>query len=40
MRRLYGKMGTPYDIAKCVLWLAEDSFTTGQVISVNGGWVI
>lgn len=35
-----GRIGTPEDIAKCVKWLVEDTFTTGQVISVNGGWVI
>lgn len=34
------KLGTPIDIAKCVLWLADDNFTTGQIISINGGWVI
>ena len=35
-----GKIGTPEDVAKCVKWLVEDNFTTGQIISVNGGWVI
>ncbi len=35
-----GKIGTPVDIAKCVEWLIDDNFTTGQVISPNGGWVI
>ncbi|MEG0282885.1 MAG: SDR family NAD(P)-dependent oxidoreductase [Clostridia bacterium] len=34
------RIGKPEDIAKCVKWLAEDEFTTGQVISPNGGWVI
>lgn len=34
------KTGTPQDIAKCVKWLVDDTFTTGQIISVNGGWVI
>ena len=34
------KIGKPEDIAKCVKWLIEDEFTTGQVISINGGWVI
>ena len=34
------RIGTPQDIAKCVKWLVEDTFTTGQVISLNGGWVI
>ena len=32
------KIGNPEDIATCVEWLVEDSFTTGQVISINGGW--
>ena len=35
-----GKIGKTEDIAKCVKWLVEDEFTTGQVISPNGGWVI
>ncbi len=34
------KVGLPIDIAKCVNWLIEDQFTTGQVISINGGWII
>ncbi len=34
------KIGKPLDIARCVKWLTEDEFTTGQVISPNGGWVI
>ena len=35
-----GKIGKTIDIAKCVNWLIEDEYTTGQVISINGGWVI
>lgn len=35
-----GRIGKPEDIAKCVKWLIEDTFTTGQIISPNGGWVI
>lgn len=35
-----GRIGTPEDIAKCVRWLVNDTYTTGQVISINGGWVI
>ena len=35
-----GKFGETIDIAKCVMWLIEDNYTTGQVISPNGGWVI
>lgn len=34
------KIGNVHDIAKCVKWLIEDEYTTGQVISVNGGWNI
>ena len=34
------KIGKPIDIGRCVKWLIEDEFTTGQVISPNGGWVI
>ena len=34
------KIGQPEDIAKCVNWLVEDEFTTGQVIAINGGWSI
>ncbi len=34
------KIGKPSDIAKCVKWLIEDNYTTGQIISINGGWVI
>ena len=34
------KIGKVYDITRCVKWLLEDEFTTGQVISINGGWVI
>lgn len=34
------KIGKPEDIAKCIKWLVEDEFTTGQVISINGGWHI
>ena len=34
------KIGKPEDIAKCIKWLVEDKFTTGQVISINGGWSI
>lgn len=34
------KIGFPEDIAKCVNWLIDDNFTTGQIISINGGWVI
>lgn len=32
------RMGQTKDIAKCVKWLIEDNYTTGQIISINGGW--
>lgn len=35
-----GRLGETIDIARCVKWLIEDEYTTGQVISPNGGWVI
>ncbi len=35
-----GRFGTPQEVAKCAKWLIEDSYTTGQIISPNGGWVI
>lgn len=34
------KIGDPESIAKCTKWLIEDSYTTGQIISINGGWYI
>ncbi len=35
-----GTIGEAQDISKCVEWLIEDKYTTGQVISINGGWII
>lgn len=36
------RMGTPEDIANAVVYLASDgaSYVTGQVITVDGGWII
>ena len=34
------RIGEPIDIYRCVKWLVEDEFTTGQIISPNGGYVI
>ena len=34
------KIGDVNNISKCVGWLIDDDYTTGQIISVNGGWVI
>lgn len=33
-----GKIGSPETVAKCVKWLIEDDYTTGQIIGINGGW--
>lgn len=35
-----GRIGKTIDITKTVEWLIKDNYTTGQVISPNGGWVI
>lgn len=35
-----GKIGRPNAISKCIEWLINDEYTTGQVISINGGWSI
>ena len=34
------KLGECTDIARCVKWLIEDNYVTGQVIAINGGWSI
>lgn len=34
------RIGSPESIAKCVNWLIEDDYTTGEVISITGGWKI
>ncbi len=34
------KIGSTKDVERCVEWLIEDDYTTGQIISINGGWVI
>ena len=34
------KIGKTLDIAKCVEWLINDQYVTGQVIGINGGWFI
>ena len=33
-----GKIGKTESIAKCVSWLIDDDYTTGEIISINGGW--
>lgn len=32
------KIGNPHSISKCIQWLINDDYTTGQVIAINGGW--
>ena len=34
------RIGKVNDIEKCVEWLIEDDYITGQIISINGGWSI
>ena len=34
------RIGYPQSITNCVKWLIEDDYTTGQIISINGGWAI
>lgn len=34
------RIGYPQSITNCVKWLIEDDYTTGQIISINGGWEI
>lgn len=34
------RVGKTIDIAKCINWLIDDEYTTGQIISINGGWII
>ena len=35
-----GRNGTPMDVAKAMVYLADADFVTGQVLPVNGGYVI
>ena len=35
-----GRNGTPEDVAKAMAYLADAEFVTGQVLAVNGGYVI
>ena len=37
---LVGRNGTPADVAKAMLYLADAEFVTGQVLAVNGGFVL
>ena len=35
-----GRNGTPMDVAKAMEYLTEATFVTGQVLPVNGGYII
>ena len=35
-----GRLGTPEDVAEAMLYLSEAQFVTGQVLPVNGGFII
>ncbi len=35
-----GKLGRPEDVAQAILYLSDAEFVTGQVLPVNGGFVI
>ena len=37
---LVGRNGTPQDVAKAMVYLADAEFITGQVLAVNGGIVL
>ena len=34
-----GRLGTPDEVAEAVLFLAENSYITSQILGVNGGIV-
>lgn len=34
------RIGKVEDISRCINWLINDNYTTGQIISINGGWII
>lgn len=35
-----GRMGTPDEIARAIIYLADATYTTGQVLGVDGGFII
>ncbi len=34
------RIGNVKDVERCVEWLIDDEYVTGQIISINGGWLI
>lgn len=34
-----GRMGTPEEVAKCVYFLCDSTYVTGQVLGVDGGYI-
>ena len=34
-----GRLGEPFEVAKAVLFFAENDYLTGQILGVNGGIV-
>jgi len=39
-RQPIGRIGTPEEIADLVLYLAQATYTTGQIHVIDGGWAI
>ena len=35
-----GRNGTPQDVAHAIVYLADAEFVTGQVLPVNGGYIV
>ncbi len=35
-----GRNGTPEDVAKAMAYLADADFVTGQVLPINGGFIM
>ena len=35
-----GRLGTPNDVAQCVMFLANAGYVTGQVVGVDGGFAV
>lgn len=35
-----GRLGTPEDVAEAICYLADGKFITGQVLGINGGFVV